>query len=411
MKIVYSPLLFILLVFGLRSYAQMGDYSAKRKIVGITEQWHALELPTAVFNGVLNDLSDIRIFGISPNDTIEAPYLLKVGKAERVQHELPFELINVSKKNKVHYFTFEVPTHESLNEIILDFATENFDWKVTLEGSQDQSDWFTILRDSRILSVKNEQTDYRFTHLNFPNAKFRYYRISFKSGIAPELQGAHIFLNQDIEAQYKNMDIAHVEISRDKDLKQTILDIDLDQRAPISFLNLDIENGFDYYRSFQIQYALDSTNTEKGTHYGYRTLYRGTLNSIEKNGFRFNSVMARKLKIIIEDHDNQPLNIKNVQVKGYVHWLMARFSENRDYFLVYGNANAHPPKYDIAYTSKNIPETLDNVGLGNEIRIPKKKKAQPTPLFKNKLWLWGILGTIILVLGGFTLKMMSKKES
>ncbi|PIF00208.1 MAG: hypothetical protein CR994_07015 [Maribacter sp.] len=397
------------LLFSVVAFAQMGDYDTKRKILGISEQWHSLELPPSVLAKVSDNLADIRIYGINPKDTVESPYLLRIEKEKHQLKEIGFELINITSKKQNHYYTFEVPAKEALNEIILDFKNRNFDWKVKLEGSQEQSDWYTILKDARILSIKNGQTDYRFTHLNFPNAKYRYYRISFKSEILPELKSANIHLNEHIGAKYNTVKVAHLDISQDKDKKQSILQITLDQRAPISFISLDIANTFDYYRSFELQYAHDSIATEKGWKYNYRTLTQGTLNSIEKNEFKFNSVLAKKLRLVIEDHDNQPLNIKNVVAKGYTHRITARFNDKRDYFLVYGNNNARVPNYDLVYTSKNIPSSLTPVNLGKTVQIPKKRKDKVAPLFENEYWLWAVMGVVILVLGGFTLKMMTKK--
>jgi hypothetical protein len=401
--------LLVLLFICTTALAQIGDYSAKREILGVSEPWHSLELPTTVFENCKDDLADIRIYGITPTDTLEIPYLLRIAKEAKSKKEIAFKMINESNRQYDYYFTFEVPTHETLNDVELDFKNENFDWNIRLEGSQDQMYWFTILEKHRILSIKNSQTDYRYTHLNFPNAKYHFYRISFRSETQPELKAAKIYLDENTPAQYNIASITKLEKLHQKDKKQTVLEINLEGRTPISYLSLDIPNEFDYYRSFQLQYAQDSVSTEKGWKYNYRSLYQGTLNSIEKNEFKFTSVLANKLKLIIEDHDNQPLEIKNVKVKGYIHELIARFPDKGDYFLVYGNPNANVPKYDIAHSANTIPNSLTKVKLVKELKIPKKPKDLKAPLFENKLWLWGVMGIIIMVLGGFTLKMMSKK--
>ena len=133
------------------------------------------------------------------------------------------------------------------------------------------------------------------------------------------------------------------------------------------------------------------------------------MNSIEKNEFTFESVLASRLKVSIENQDNQPLDIKDASVKGYVHELIARFAEKGNYYLAYGNEQANIPVYDIVNTMNNIPISLISLSLGNEVSIPKKATDKISPLFENKIWLWAVMGIIIIVLGGFTLKMMSKK--
>ena len=401
--------LLILLFISAIASAQLGDYSTKREILEVSEQWHSLELPPSVFEKVKDSYADIRIYGITTTDTIEAPYLLRIAKEVRTQKEVTFELINTTSRQDNHFYTFEVPTKEALNTITLDFKNEDFDWNVRLEGSQDQSNWYTLLEDYRILSIKNNQTDYSFTHLKFPNAKYRYYRLSFRSETQPELKSAKIYQDDNKPAEFNTAKVANLNIFQEKDKKQTLLQIDVDRRVPISFLSLDIANTFDYYRTFKIQYVQDSVSTEKGWKYNYRTVFQGTLNSVEKNEFKFGSVLAKKLRLIIENHDNQPLEIKGVNVKGYVHRLIVRFSDKGQYFLTYGNANAKPPLYDLSHAVKNIPEHLPKLSLEAEIEIPKSQVPQNTPLFENKMWLWAIMGIIILVLGGFTLQMMTKK--
>jgi len=47
--------------------------------------------------------------------------------------------------------------------------------------------------------------------------------------------------------------------------------------------------------------------------------------------------------------------------------------------------------------------------LGVEKIIDQKDKKVITPLFENKIWLWIVMGIIIILLGGFTLSMMKKK--
>jgi len=56
----------------------------------------------------------------------------------------------------------------------------------------------------------------------------------------------------------------------------------------------------------------DSLKTEQGWKYNYRTLTNGTLNSIEKNDFKFTGRTVQKLKIYINNHHNQPLKIKDI---------------------------------------------------------------------------------------------------
>lgn len=406
-----TKILSILLILNCSfSYGQIEQYNFKRELKGISEQWHKIIIPDKIFGKVSQELTDIRIFGITTsNDTIEVPYLLRLASEKTFVKDVAFKTINVSQNNKGFYFTFEIPTTEPINQIKLDFKQNNFDWRVKLEGNQNQSDWFTINENYRILSIKNEITDFQFTKLTFPSSKYRFFRLYIDSKEKPELTFASITQQEITKGRFRNYSIKKFGKKENRETKQTEIDIELQVPVPISYLKINIKDSFDYYRPITIKYLNDSTKTEQGWKHNYNTLAAGTLNSIEKNEFKFSSKTVQKLKILIHNQDNQPLAIDTLIVKGYEHEILARFTEPASYFLTYGNKVAARPNYDIERFTDKVPMTLTTLDLGNELTIERKQVYETAPLFKNKTWLWGIISLTILVLGWFTIKMMRKE--
>ncbi|MCF6347513.1 MAG: DUF3999 family protein [Flavobacteriaceae bacterium] len=401
--------IYLLLLVCSYSYGQIDEYNYKRELQGIIDQWHKVELPNELFGKVSSNLSDIRIFGITTdNDTIEAPYLLRILTEKTASKEVNFKTINSSHNEKGYYFTFKIATKESINQIRLGFKQDNFDWKIILEGSQNQQEWFHILDNYRILSIRNEQTDYQFTNITFPDSNYRYFRLLINSKNKPELKTTKITFHEVSGANLRKYTIRKVKINEKRSAKQTVIDIDLENPVPVSILKFNMENTFDYYRPITIKYLTDSVKTEQGWHYNYNTLSSGTLSSIEKNKFKFNSTTLQKLKIIIHNHDNEPLLFKNLEVKGYTHELIARFTKPAKYYLTYGNSITRKPNYDLNHLTTNISDSLTTLTLKNEQIIDKKEAPTVEPLFKNKIWLWAIMTIIILLLGWFSLKMIRK---
>ena len=402
----------MLLLLAKGAYAQQMDtYSYQRELQGITEQWHTIVLPDAIFGKISPDLADIRIFGIDANnDTIEAPYLLQVG-AEKISHEtIAFKQLNTARNQAGYYFTFEMPGAAAINQVHLDFKQQNFDWRLQIEGSQDQNEWFSIVEAYRILSIKNEDTDYQFTTINFPSSKYRYLRVLVtNSKEAPVLTKATITMRGLEAGTYRTYALQASETVQNKETKQTEIELLLSMPAPLSQLNMEVLDTFDYYRPVTIQYCTDSIKTEKGWKYNYRTLASGTLNSLEENTFPFGSTIARRLKIVIHNQDNQALNLGAMTLKGYVHQLVARFNVLATYYLTYGNKYAAKPQYDIARFPDKIPSTTSALSLGQEQVIDQAAPEKEAPLFENKVFLWVLMLIIIAVLGGFTLKMMGGK--
>lgn len=402
-------LTYLLLFLCSYSYGQIEQYSHKRELQGITGKWHKIILPDEIFGKVSSNLSDIRIFGITANnDTIEAPYILQLATEKISTNKVNFKLINQSRNEKGYYFTFEIPAKNPINQMKLNFKQQNFDWRLTLEGSQNQQEWFTIVEDYRILSIKNELTDYQFTKVTFSSSRYRYFRLLIDSEKKPILTTAKIALHEVTDGSYRDYTIKTIKTNEEKQSKQTVIDIDLESPVPVSYLKIGVLDTFDYYRHVTIKYLTDSFETQQGWKYNYSTLTSGTLNSIEKNELKFNSTILQKLKIVIANHDNEPLKVDSFVVKGNVHELIARYTEPATYYLTYGYSKASRPHYDIDRFADKIPDTLTALKLGNEQLIEKEKLPETEPLFKNKTWLWTIMTVIILLLGWFSVKMIRK---
>lgn len=407
MRIKLTYLLLFICSF---SFGQINKYGYKRELMEIKDQWHKVILPNEIFGKVMPDLSDIRIYGIAKtNDTIESPYILRFAEDKISQKDVSFNLINQSKNDNGYYFTFEIPTKDAINQLKLDFGQQNFDWRLALEGSQNQQEWFTIVENYRILSIRNEFTDFQFTKLAFPNSKYRYFRLHINSSVKPDFIAAKISLIDIIDGDFRSYNFSSIKTGNDKQNKQAIINLNLKSAVPVCYLKIFVKDTFDYYRPITIKYLTDSVNTQQGWKYSYSTLTSGTLNSIEGNIFLFSSTILKNLKVVIENQDNKPLQIDSLVVKGYVYELLGRFTEPATYYLTYGNILASKPQYDIERFTDKIPTTLKILKLGDEQSIGKNAKPKTEPLFQNKIWLWSIMALIIILLGWFSIGMIKKK--
>ncbi len=407
MKLGTKLALFLLLATAPAALGQPGDYTYRRQITGITGLWHRVQLPDDLFGKVSPELEDIRMYGVTAAaDTIEVPYLLQVAEDRISEEDIPFRTINGVYNSQGYYVTLEVPAKEPVNRIRLQLDQLNFNWNIRLEGSQDQSTWFTVLDDYRIVSVKNEWTDYQFTELIFPDAVYRYYRL-----FIPEKEKKPVLRKASLKSREQEAGIARSYASafrvspKNRETKQTVISVQLSQPVPLSRLQVHISDRFDYYRPVTIDYLTDSVKTEKGWHYQYRTLTKGTLSSLEKNTFRFKSTITSRLRITIDDRDNEPLHIGDIRVQGPEHTLIARFTEPADYFLVYGNRKAGLPNYDLAQFSDKVPADAPSLHLQAEEQLRPSPSAD-NPLFSNSAWLWAIIVVMVLLIGVFTVRMM-----
>ena len=217
-------------------------------------------------------------------------------------------------------------------------------------------------------------------------------------------------MNDTIQGKFRLYEKNKTLVSEEKTLKQTFIDIDLKLPVPVSMLTFFIKDTTDFYRPLTIKYLQDSTKSQDGWNYIYSTVEEGTLNSFEKNKFYLNNIVLKKIKLIIENDDNRPLQIDSVRVEGNVYSLEARFDKPAEYFLFYGNTGAFKPKYDISRFTEKIPSSTTVVEIGVEERKNKIGISEKVSLFENKMWLWFIMTIIIIILGWFSFKMMQEKK-
>jgi hypothetical protein len=400
-------LICLLMVIQIASFGQSRQYPYKRPLSGITDTWHKIVLPVEMYGKVSPDFSDVRIPGITANhDTIEAPYLVRSTFASTSREDLPFKIINRVRNQNGCYYTFELQSDKPVSQIALDFNRQNFDWRITLEGSQNQQEWYTITENYRIVAIQNELTDYHFTQVNFPETRYRYYRLLVQGEQTLDLKGATVAALKTTPGVYRNYPIQSFKTSVNKKEKQTIVELILPEAVPVTFLKLAISSKFDYYRPVSIQYVADSVQTQNGWTYRYNSIAYGTLSSLEKPEFELTQTFTRLLRIVISNYDNEPLAIDSVEVKGVIHELVCRFTQKADYYLAYGNSKIPQANYDIVQFADKIPPVLTPLTIGPERSITSAPVVKSGPLFQNKWWLWAIMAILIVLLGGFSISMM-----
>ncbi|MFC5044560.1 DUF3999 family protein [Aquimarina hainanensis] len=395
--------------------AQMESFEYSRTLNGINDTWHTLKIPDDIFAKTKKDLSDIRIYKVLKNtDTTEIPYITKIAKRKTTIQTLPSSTLNTVSQGNNHYITIKTPNKQQSNQIQLSFRQVNYDWKVVLEGSHDQNEWFSILEDYRIVSIKNEQTNYHFSTLTFPPVNFTFLRLKIASKEKPILKEATVLSSREKKAIYDTFAISSIKISEHASSKTTTALLSLQKPLPVSLLSIAIKDTLDYYRPITIAYLADSVQTEKGYIYNFKNIQTGTLSSVEPNRFSFPSVTTQKIRITINNHDNTPITIAKIIAQGYHHEIIPRFpayDKEANYYLVYGNTKIAAPRYDILQFKHTIPDSLVSITANEEKKIPRSTTTTATPLFQNKLWLWSIMGGIILILGWFSIKMIRENKA
>lgn len=395
-------------VIGTVNSVAQTSFRYSRAVTGIDhEGWYALNLPPEMFDDLNHSLSDIRIYTVTDGDTLEIPYLLDIQQDITSHEAVAVPMFNKSYRDGSLYLTFEVRAGQKVNHLDLEFYERNYFGWVTLEGSDDRKQWFEIIRDQRIVSVRKGTGDYTFSRLDFPLSDYKFLRAQIKADVLLTLQNASFHHNSVERGNFLDYPLrwnGRVE----KKTRQSVIDVILHHYAPVSSVELKVRTSSDYYRPLRIEYVADSFKTDKGWTKRYETLYEGHLTSFRPNIFEFPWKRARELRFVVINGDNHAIEIHDVEATGPVTRLLARL-EPRDHFMLYGADDMRSPNYDLAYFQNKIPDEVLTAGLlPAEALVPAEEGK--TPLFENKIWLWTIILVTVSGLGVFTIKMMNDKQ-
>jgi len=404
MKISSVYYIIFLFIVTQTAFSQDNQFLYKRKIMEIEKEgWYSIKLPDAIFDRLNDRFSNIRILRISEKDTVEIPYILHTANDVVTHESVDLNIINKSNKGNIQYFTLALHEAQKVNSLDVIFKQKNFNALIKIEGSHDQQVWFEIADRQRILSIQNEFVDYSFSSVNFSTSAYKYLRITTTPDVPLDIEKISL-KNQSISKGVENKITSKWKVIEDKNTRQTIVNVLLDHYVPVSKLNLDISHDDDFYRDFSIDYVTDSSLSPKGWIKFYSTISENYVTSINPNTFVFPQVVGKAFRLVIHNHDNRPLKFNAVEFIGPQVMLKAKL-QHGDNYLFYGNPTLGSPSYDLSHFNKSIPDSMPMLSIGIEERVAASIE-KTNALFDSKVWLWGIMAVLIIVLGFFTLRMM-----
>jgi hypothetical protein len=177
---------------------------------------------------------------------------------------------------------------------------------------------------------------------------------------------------------------------------------------PVTSISIRANQATDYYRAFRLEYVRDSSRTDKGWIKSYETIYQGELTSYSPNEFTFGQILAREMRVVINDRDNQPLAIGSVSSSGPLVKVVSLLKPGKN-FILYGAPGAQKPSYDLTYFESKIPDTPPPATLESAVRI-NTEKTSGRALFESRVWLWVLMVTMIAGLGFYTIRMMKSNS-
>ena len=356
-----------------------------------------------------DDLRYLRIFDSKKN---QIPYAFVAQKMQAESYS-PFKIVSKNSiSDSITTLVIQNEKRSKLTSFSLQIQNTSLRKSYSVSGSNDGSEWFGLVQDEILTDLVSSNGTSVSKTISFPANTYGYLRIVFNDkrslpinvlsvGIA-EIQLIPEKLLQVADFPYK--------ISEDKKRKVTKIAFSAPNNFQINAITFDIATDY-YNRSARI-IAKRERRTKKRVSYYDENIASFELNSKKDRTIYFNTIEEKEFAIEIENLDNQPLDIKNVQVLQKPIVIVSNLNKGEKYTLAIDTTYSKP-SYDlenfVAATVVNLPEVrIENFKkLDAENSVQAEKSFWQTKLF---MWICIILGGAIVAYFAFGLLNDMKEE-
>ena len=325
-----------------------------------------------LFGDALEGLADLRI--VEKSTSQEVPYKLLVEKGYESRASIAI------LGTEIAHATFVVDVGKSglmHNEIDLLAVSQNFQRRVSVEGSSDNRTWEILSEQSVIfdLTIGEDNPEFseevyrsRNTLVGYRDSKARYLRVHIfdNPGQLPlEIRGARVYFSERIfpksESISSDSEVMEERLDGGKSKTVIVLDVGV-EKVPTHQLEINVVDE-NYYRRVDLEASEDKSkwasiqNSE--AIYGYNTAkFQG-----KKLHISYPESTERYFRITIFNEDNANLTIEAVNILSYSRKMIFQPTEDGEYRLYYGNPKARHPSYDFEqvfpyFVTDNLPVGL-----------------------------------------------------
>lgn len=384
---------------------------------GAERAYAYFQVDPEIYDGTGGVLDSLRIVDFGNNE-IPSQIVTK-GRSVKTE-ELPSKLLNNSYLDG-KYNSFELDFGEErpeINRVTIVTGSENFTRSVSVEGSNDQTQWNTLVQDAYIFDFSH---NIRSRHLNveFPSSNFRFLRIKIHDdGSGPlEIEGGKAYRVTTAPAETESWPLTI--IRRTENSKDKTTEILLDAiyfGLPVITLDLEVPSR-NYHRNVKIEASMDM---EKWDPLGSGVIYNYDMPRFKRTDTRLSfrqNQGCRYFRLTIENYDDQPIEVSGATGTGIVRRIILSLTGKPPYTVFFGAPNAKAPRYDFAHRMQYIQTaTLPRLALQTRISNPDYIKPLPplkplTERYPALLWIVMVAVMAVLALLIFSLIRKAPPES
>lgn len=206
--------------------AQFRSYDYYREIKPVNESgYYKLKIGSAV----IDRPGHYRVFELG-KDTMEVPHVIEEYDNSSYDRSY-FKYLNIVDKsfnaNKASYATLVLDSSITYNALYLNYSAPEFFKDVTLEGSDDNKSWKTIIENEKVFHYYREPNDHYYRNkITFEPVTFKYIRVTTDDSDSPKLDisSAYLPLSESVSNGDGELLPTGLIRTEDKAKKQTVIE-------------------------------------------------------------------------------------------------------------------------------------------------------------------------------------------
>jgi len=365
----------------------------KGKIANVQQDaLHQVQLSPEVRAAANENLDFLRIFDVNKT---EVPYVINAFKEESTRYN-SFKIISKNSiKDSITSIVIQNETGKKINQVNLNIGNTALTKSYSISGSNDTIEWFGLIANETLSDLIAQNGTALEKTIYFPSNNYKYLRIDFndKKTLPINVQAIGIYENQFLPEKLVEISNFQYKIAQDKEKKQTKIVFSAENKYKIDAITFTISTEF-YAREARIITKRERKVKKRVESYDEVVAYFD-LNSKNEKTIYFNSLQEKEFTIEIDNQDNQPLDISNIQLFQKPFTIISKLKANEDYEVVIDSTYSKP-SYDLANFISSLTMNLPEVTIVNFHKVENKEKNSTAKSFwQTQLFMW-----ICIILGG-----------
>jgi hypothetical protein len=389
----------------LLSFSTQAQQLIKATIAAHSDGLQSIRVPQEFRSKIGNNSNALRLFNQKGE---EIPFIVKPAATSTTDFKAwPFER-SIYPEDSTEIYVLHNPEKHKKQRIFLKIANTTTAKSYTIEGSNDQQTWFSLVAQGQLNALYSETDTYVTKSISFPLMDYQFIRIILDNKKSAAINIIDIGEIETLasEVHYEKLRNTSWKMEQDTGQKSTRLTLSTEGLSPVDFLKFHISAPNKYLRHAEIYQNVSAGRKKAVSRHVYEYL---SLTNSTDDAFAVDIEGQSDFYIQIFNEDNAPLTIDSVSLYQKPIELLAELRNGFSYSLD-AATKRKAPNYDLSKVELDLPDSFPQAEI-TRIEIPISQKEDGKSAYGNIILILGsILGVLVVFYFGSSLLKDMKKQ-